>query len=53
MSKVESEEKKRERELEEIRVILLRAAAYQDPKSMFVAAQSAVQLLAMFLNIEP
>ena len=53
MSKVESEEKLRERSLEEIRVVLRKAAEMREPKNMFVAAQSAVQLLAMFLNIEP
>ena len=53
MSEVESEEKIRERSLEEIRVVLRKAAEMKDPKNMFVAAQSAVELLAMFLNIAP
>ena len=53
MSKVESEEKIRARELKKIREVLRKAAEMKDPKNMFVAAQSAVELLAMFLNIAP
>ena len=53
MGEGKPEEKSRELELEKIRGYLRRAAEMKDPKNMFVAAQSAVELLAIFLNIGP